>query len=70
VTKSLSPPHVIIIVHFCLWGTPAARAILQNVSGSFAAPAAGFYALGVAVSGSVAAGSSLVVRGELQMHQA
>lgn len=52
------------------FATPAAGSRGQAVSGFFPAPAAGFYAVGVAVSSNAAAGSSMGISMSLQMRQA
>jgi hypothetical protein len=51
------------------FASPAKETLGQAYSTVITAPAAGYYALGVAVSGSAAAKSSVAVRAILQMHQ-
>lgn len=53
----------------CAFATPAKETLTEVASGDFSAPAAGFYAIAVAVSGSAAAKSSVAIRSILQVHQ-
>ncbi|MGA7539958.1 MAG: hypothetical protein WBW93_14455 [Steroidobacteraceae bacterium] len=51
------------------FASPPKEELKQASTEDFAAPAAGFYALGVAVSGAAAAKSSVAIRALLQVHE-
>lgn len=51
------------------FATPAKETLTQAGSGLFTCPSAGFYVLGVVVSGSATAKSSTAIRANLQMSQ-
>jgi hypothetical protein len=49
--------------------TPALNTLTEAVSGDFAAPVAGYYALGVALTGTATASTAAVVRATLMARQ-
>jgi|SRR5580698_7202234 hypothetical protein len=67
VSVTLGSPVAGSAVNFA---SPAAGSLGQAVSGFFPAPAAGYYAVGVAVAGNAAASSSMAISTVLQMKQA
>lgn len=51
------------------FATPAKESLNQSASGSFTAPAAGYFALAVVVSGAAAAKSSVTIRANVALQQ-